>query len=145
MPLAGGAAAPTAVAAAPTAAVPGYAPEQRAQPAAQPTTLAGIAQNLLGGLFGSSGTTAGIAGPTAPAAGSDMAGITAALQAQTAATQSAITSSMENMTTRLVASLGTTGGISGGDPAVPALLGDIVSAQRDQTAAINRLISVQTA
>jgi len=138
MPLAGGAAAPTA-------AVPGYAPEQRAQPAAQPTTLAGIAQNLLGGLFGSSGTTAGIAGPTAPAAGSDMAGITAALQAQTAATQSAITSSMENMTTRLVASLGTTGGISGGDPAVPALLGDIVSAQRDQTAAINRLISVQTA
>jgi len=140
MPLAGGAP-PTAVA----AAVPGYAPEQRAQPAAQPTTLAGIAQNLLGGLFGSSGTTAGIAGPTAPAAGSDMAGITAALQAQTAATQSAITSSMENMTTRLVASLGTTGGISGGDPAVPALLGDIVSAQRDQTAAINRLISVQTA
>jgi len=140
MPLAGGAP-PTA----PTAAVPGYAPEQRAQPAAQPTTLAGIAQNLLGGLFGSSGTTAGIAGPTAPAAGSDMAGITAALQAQTAATQSAITSSMENMTTRLVASLGTTGGISGGDPAVPALLGDIVSAQRDQTAAINRLISVQTA
>jgi murein DD-endopeptidase MepM/ murein hydrolase activator NlpD len=147
MPLAGGAP-PTAVAAAPTAptaAVPGYAPEQRAQPAAQPTTLAGIAQNLLGGLFGSSGTTAGIAGPTAPAAGSDMAGITAALQAQTAATQSAITSSMENMTTRLVASLGTTGGVAGGDPAVPALLGDIVSAQREQTAAINRLISVQTA
>jgi murein DD-endopeptidase MepM/ murein hydrolase activator NlpD len=140
-----GTAAPTAVAAAPTAAVPGYAPEQRAQPAAQPTTLAGIAQNLLGGLFGSSGTTAGIAGPTAPAVGGDMAGITAALQAQTAATQSAITSSMENMTTRLVASLGTTGGISGGDPAVPALLGDIVSAQREQTAAINRLISVQTA
>jgi hypothetical protein len=141
-----GAAPPTtAVAAAPTAAVPGYAPEQRAQPAAQPTTLAGIAQNLLGGLFGSSGTTAGIAGPTAPAAGGDMAGITAALQAQTAATQSAITSSMENMTTRLVASLGTTGGVSGGDPAVPALLGDIVSAQREQTAAINRLISVQTA
>ena len=145
MPLAGGAAPTTAVARAPTAAVPGYAPEQRAQPAAQPTTLAGIAQNLLGGLFGSSGTTAGIAGPTAPAAGSDMAGITAALQAQTAATQSAITSSMENMTTRLVASLGTTGGISGGDPAVPALLGDIASAQREQTAAINRLISVQTA
>ena len=145
MPLAGGAAPTTAVARAPTAAVPGYAPEQRAQPAAQPTTLAGIAQNLLGGLFGSSGTTAGIAGPTAPAAGSDMAGITAALQAQTAATQSAITSSMENMTTRLVASLGTTGGISGGDPVVPALLGDIASAQREQTAAINRLISVQTA
>ena len=145
MPLAGGAAPTTAVARAPTATVPGYAPEQRAQPAAQPTTLAGIAQNLLGGLFGSSGTTAGIAGPTAPAAGSDMAGITAALQAQTAATQSAITSSMENMTTRLVASLGTTGGISGGDPAVPALLGDIASAQREQTAAINRLISVQTA
>ena len=145
MPLAGGAAPTAAVPGVPTATVPGYAPEQRAQPAAQPTTLAGIAQNLLGGLFGSSGTTAGIAGPTAPAAGSDMAGITAALQAQTAATQTAITSSMENMTTRLVASLGTTGGISGGDPAVPALLGDIASAQREQTAAINRLISVQTA
>jgi dihydrodipicolinate synthase/N-acetylneuraminate lyase len=74
-----------------------------------------------------------------------MASITAALQAQTAATQTAITSGMENMTTRLVASLGTTGGVAGGDPAVPALLGEMVAAQREQTTAINRLIQVQTA
>jgi putative chitinase len=132
----------TAVAAAP---VTGFAPGAQ-QPAAQPTTLASMAQNVLGSIFGGGGgTTAGIAGPTAPAAGSDMASITAALQAQTAATQTAITSGMENMTTRLVASLGTTGGVAGGDPAVPALLGEMVAAQREQTTAINRLIQVQTA
>ncbi len=142
---AGAAPSTTAVAAAPVAPpVTGFAPGAQ-QPAAQPTTLASMAQNVLGSIFGGGGTTAGIAGPTAPAAGSDMAGITAALQAQTAATQTAITSSMENMTTRLVASLGTTGAATGGDPAVPALLGDMISAQREQTAAINRLISVQTA
>jgi hypothetical protein len=137
----------TMVAAAPAAAAPvtGFAPGAQPQ-AAQPTTLASMAQNVLGSIFGGgTAPAAGLAGPVAPAAGADMAGITAALQAQTAATQTAITSSMENMTTRLVASLGTSGGATGGDPAVPALLGDMISAQREQTAAINRLISVQTA
>ncbi len=139
----------TMVAAAQAAApVTGFAPGAQPQ-AAQPTTLAGIAQNVLGSIFGggtaAAAPAAGLAGPVAPAAGADMAGITAALQAQTAATQTAITSGMENMTTRLVASLGTTGGVAGGDTAVPELLGEMVAAQREQTAAINRLIQVQTA
>jgi predicted chitinase len=43
---------------------------------------------------GTTGYAAGIAGPTMPAPGSNMAGFTAALQAQTIATQTAITSSM---------------------------------------------------
>ena len=37
------------------------------------------------------------------------------------------------------------GGVAGGDTAVPELLGEMVTAQREQTAAINRLIQVQTA
>lgn len=138
---------PTAVAgAAPP--VTGFAPGAQTQPAQQPVTLAGMAQNILGSIFGG-GTTApsGIAGPTLPGPSTDMTAITQALQAQTTATQSAITSSMENMTNRLVESLGTAGGGGAGvaGAEVPGLLGDIVSAQRDQTAAINRLISVQTA
>jgi hypothetical protein len=145
MPLAG-AAAPTAVAgAAPP--VTGFTPGAQTQPEQQPVTIAGMAQNILGSIFGG-GTTApsGMAGPTLPGPSTDMSAITQALQAQTTATQSAITSSMENMTTRLVESLGTTGGGGGVASAeVPALLGDMISAQREQTAAINRLISVQTA
>ena len=162
-PVAG--AAPTAVAgAAPPTAVAGFNPGAQQQRAQQPVTIAGMAQNILGSIFGGfgggapaatpAGMTApegmaapsGIAGPTLPGPSTDMSAITQALQAQTTATQSAITSSMENMTTRLVESLGTASGGGGVASAeVPALLGDIVSAQREQTAAINRLISVQTA
>jgi hypothetical protein len=177
MPLAGAAAptAPTAPTAVPPTkttavagaapAVTGFAPGARPQPAQQPVTIAGMAQNILGSIFGGfgggapAGTPAGIAapegiaapggiaGPTLPGPSTDMSAITQALQAQTTATQSAITSSMENMTNRLVESLGTAGGGGAGvaGAEVPALLGDIVSAQREQTAAINRLISVQTA
>jgi hypothetical protein len=162
-PVAG--AAPTAVAgAAPSTAVAGFNPGAQQQRAQQPVTIAGMAQNILGSIFGGfgggapaatpAGMTApegmaapsGIAGPTLPGPSTDMSAITQALQAQTTATQSAITSSMENMTTRLVESLGTASGGGGVASAeVPALLGDIVSAQREQTAAINRLISDQTA
>jgi hypothetical protein len=167
MPLAGGVApgaAPTAVAGA-TPPVTGFAPGAQAQQAQKPVTLAGMAQNILGSIFGGFGGGApagapagmaapegiaapgGIAGPTLPGPSTDMSAITQALQAQTTATQSAITSSMENMTNRLVESLGTAGGGGAGvaGAEVPGLLGDIVSAQREQTAAINRLISVQTA
>ena len=171
MPLAG-AAAPTAVPPTKTTAVAGaapavtgFAPGAQPQPAQQPVTIAGMAQNILGSIFGGfgggapAGTPAGIAapegmaapggiaGPTLPGPSTDMSAITQALQAQTTATQSAITSGMENMTNRLVESLGTVkgGGAGVAGAEVPALLGDIVSAQREQTAAINRLISVQTA
>lgn len=91
-------------------------------------------------------TMAGVpAGGQPGAIGTDISAITQAMQAQTAATQSAITTGMQDLTTRLVDKIGTGGsGATAADPAVPTLLGDILSASREQTSAINRLIQVQT-
>jgi hypothetical protein len=84
------------------------------------------------------------AGGTPGAIGTDISAITQAMEAQTAATQTAITSGMENLTTQLVDKLGTgAGGTS--DPAIPALLSEMIAAQRDNTTAINKLIQVSTA
>jgi hypothetical protein len=91
-------------------------------------------------------TMAGVpAGGQPGAIGTDISAITQAMQAQTAATQSAITTGMQDLTTRLVDKIGSGGsGGTAADPAVPTLLGDILSASREQTSAINRLIQVQT-
>jgi hypothetical protein len=115
--------------------------------------LENITQSVMG-MFGLGGGTpvagpgqADVAGVTAGGApgaiGGDIGAITQAMEAQTSATQNAITSGMENLTTQLVDKLG---GGSGGaaDPAVPALLTELISAQREQTSAINRLIQVNT-
>jgi hypothetical protein len=107
---------------------------------------------MLGGMFGGATTApgqpdmAGVPAGGAPGAiGTDISAITQALQAQTAATQSAITTGMQDLTTRLVDKIGE-GGDGGGaaDPAVPTLLSDILAANREQTSAINRLIQAQT-
>jgi hypothetical protein len=85
---------------------------------------------------------AGVTAGGAPGAiGGDISAITQAMQAQTEATQTAITSGMENLTSQLVSKIGT-GGTN--DPAVPALLSEMITAQREQTGAINRLIQVNT-
>ena len=125
-------------------------------PAAGPalSPVASLAQSVMG-MFGLGGGTpvagpgqtdvAGVTAGGAPGAISgDISAITQAMEAQTAATQTAITSGMENLTTQLVDKLG---GGSGGaaDPAVPALLTEMIAAQREQTSAINRLIQVNTA
>jgi predicted chitinase len=115
--------------------------------------LENITQSVMG-MFGLGGGTpvagpgqADVVGVTAGGApgaiGGDIGAITQAMEAQTSATQNAITSGMENLTTQLVDKLG---GGSGGaaDPAVPALLTELISAQREQTSAINRLIQVNT-
>jgi murein DD-endopeptidase MepM/ murein hydrolase activator NlpD/predicted chitinase len=121
----------------------------------QPTSpVASLAQSVMG-MFGLGGgapvagpgqaDVAGVTAGGAPGAISgDISAITQAMEAQTAATQTAITSGMENLTTQLVDKLG---GGSGGtaDPAVPALLTEMISAQREQTSAINKLIQVSTA
>jgi hypothetical protein len=99
---------------------------------------------MLGGMLGGSATTplAGVTAGGAPGAiGGDISAITQAMQAQTEATQTAITSGMENLTSQLVSKIGT-GGTN--DPAVPALLSEMITAQREQTGAINRLIQVNT-
>jgi hypothetical protein len=160
--------APTTTAAAPTA--PGAPTTTAAAPpsgftqaTASPTTaggpfnpIASLTQSVMGMLglgtapTGSmqSGLQSSVAGITAGgspgAISSDIGSITQAMQAQTTATQSAITSGMENLTTQLVSKLGGGGGGGVSDPAVPTLLGDILSASREQTSAINRLIQVQT-
>jgi hypothetical protein len=88
-----GVAAPTAVAAAPPTAgaaapaVTGFTPGAQAQPEQQPVTLAGMAQNILGSIFGGGAAApGGMAGPTLPGPSTDMSAITQALQAQTTAT-----------------------------------------------------------
>ena len=86
---------------------------------------------------------AGAPGGAPGAISSDLSTITQALQAQTAATQTAITTGMQDLTTRLVDKIGPSAP-GGADPAVPTLLGDILTASREQTSAINRLIQVQT-
>jgi hypothetical protein len=128
---------------------------QPGMPAAGPalSPVASLAQSVMG-MFGLGGSTpvaglgqADVAGVTAGGApgaiSGDISAITQAMEAQTAATQTAITSGMENLTTQLVDKLG---GGSGGaaDPAVPALLTEMIAAQREQTSAINRLIQVNT-
>jgi murein DD-endopeptidase MepM/ murein hydrolase activator NlpD len=115
--------------------------------------LENITQSVMG-MFGLGGGTsvagpgqadmAGVTAGGAPGAiGGDISAITQAMEAQTAATQTAITSGMENLTTQLVDKLGAGAGGTA-DPAVPTLLGEILSAQREQTTAINRLIQVNT-
>ncbi len=131
----------------PTTQIAGVAPSQPTSP------VASLAQSVMG-MFGLGGGTpvagpgqADVAGVTAGGApgaiSGDISAITQAMEAQTAATQTAITSGMENLTTQLVDKLG---GGSGGaaDPAVPALLTEMIAAQREQTSAINRLIQVNT-
>jgi murein DD-endopeptidase MepM/ murein hydrolase activator NlpD len=113
---------------------------------------AGGLMGMLGGMLGGGATApgqpdmAGVPAGGAPGAiGTDISAITQAMQAQTAATQSAITTGMQDLTTRLVDKIG--GGSEGGgaaDPAVPTLLSEILSANREQTSAINRLIQAQT-
>jgi hypothetical protein len=124
-------------------------------PASNP--LANITQSIMGmfGLGGGPGAgiqsgiqsaVAGISAGGAPGAiGGDITAITQAMGTQTTATQTAITSGMENLTNQLVSKIG--GGAPGttSDPAVPSLLSEILSAQREQTSAINRLIQVTTA
>ena len=121
-----------------------------APPAQSPT--ASLAQSVMGMLGFGTGTqpTAGVqpalagitAGGAPGAIGGDITAITQAMQAQTEATQTAITSGMENLTNQLVSKIG--GGGTAADPAVPTLLSEILSAQREQTGAINRLIQVNT-
>lgn len=145
-----------------TPAIPGYTP-----PAAGPTMtatapsqspvqsllssilgpeLGGAIGGLASGLMGSSGAAPGIAGvagpvlPTAPVVGGGSTELIAAIKEQGQATTSAITTSMENLTAQLS---GGSGGADGGSQ-VPELLTELIGAQRDQTAAINRLIQVQT-
>ena len=97
----------------------------------------------IAGTSGSS-TVAGITAGGAPGAISgDISAITQAMAAQTTATQTAITSSMENLTNQLVSKIGGGTGTAA-DPAVPALLNEMIAAQREQTTAINRLIQVNT-
>jgi hypothetical protein len=111
--------------------------------------VASLTQSVMGmlGLGGAPTTGTGQAGITAGGApgaiGSDIAAITQAMEAQTVATQTAITSGMENLTTQLVDKLGGAGGTN--DPAIPALLSEMIAAQRDNTTAINKLIQVSTA
>jgi hypothetical protein len=149
--------APPMVAAAPGAppmvAAPG-APPTAAAPAAPQSPFQTLLSSLLGpelggvlgGLTGSiSGTpvaAGGVAGPVlpgAPAVGGGTSELVAAIKEQGQATTSAITSSMENLTAQL------SGGTAGGGTQVPDLLTELIGAQRDQTAAINRLIQAQTA
>jgi murein DD-endopeptidase MepM/ murein hydrolase activator NlpD len=115
--------------------------------------LTNMAQSVLG-MFGLGSTTpatapgqadvAGISAGGAPGAISgDITAITQAMAAQTTATQTAITSGMENLTNQLVSKIGGGTGTTA-DPAVPALLNEMIAAQREQTTAINRLIQVNT-
>jgi murein DD-endopeptidase MepM/ murein hydrolase activator NlpD len=111
--------------------------------------VASLTQSVMGmlGLGGAPATGAVQAGITAGGApgaiGGDISAITQAMEAQSAATQTAITSGMENLTTQLVDKLGGAGGTS--DPAIPALLSEMIAAQRENTTAINKLIQVSTA
>jgi hypothetical protein len=124
-------------------------PEGRA---ASASPVASLTQSVMG-MLGLGGTPvaaagqpemAGVSAGGAPGAiGGDITAITQAMEAQSAATQTAITSGMENLTTQLVDKLGGAGGTS--DPAIPALLSEMIAAQRDNTTAINKLIQVSTA
>jgi hypothetical protein len=123
-----------------------------AAPAAAQSPFQSLLSSLLGpelgGVLGglTSGVTSGVPGavagpvlPGAPAVGGGTSELVAAIKEQGQATTSAITSSMENLTAQL------SGGTAGGGTQVPDLLTEMISAQRDQTAAINRLIQAQTA
>jgi murein DD-endopeptidase MepM/ murein hydrolase activator NlpD/predicted chitinase len=136
--------APTTVAAAPTAAQSPFqtllssllGPEIGG-------AIGGITSSLGGMTSGVTGAAGGIAGPVLPgqpAVGGGTGELVAAIKEQGQATTSAITSSMENLTAQLSG-----GGAAGGGSQVPDLLTELIGAQRDQTAAINRLIQAQTA
>jgi hypothetical protein len=109
--------------------------------------IGGALGSITGGLGGMTsavpGAATGMAGPVlpgAPSIGGGTSDLVAAIKEQGQATTSAITSSMENLTAQL------SGGTAGaGSTQVPDLLTELIGAQRDQTAAINRLIQVQTA
>ena len=96
---------------------------------------------MTSGVTGAAGGIAGPVLPGQPAIGGGTGELVAAIKEQGQATTSAITSSMENLTAQL--SGGGAGG--GGGSQVPELLTELIGAQRDQTAAINRLIQAQTA
>jgi predicted chitinase/murein DD-endopeptidase MepM/ murein hydrolase activator NlpD len=106
------------------------------------SAIGGITSSL-GGMASGTGAAGGIAGPVLPgqpAVGGGTGELVAAIKEQGQATTSAITSSMENLTAQLSG-----GGAAGGGSQVPELLTELIGAQRDQTAAINRLIQAQTA
>ena len=110
------------------------------QPAMAQSPVQSLLSSLLGPQIG--GALGGMAGPIlpgAPAVGGGTGDLVAAIKEQGQATTSAITSSMESLTAQL------SGGAAGGGTQVPELLNELIGAQRDQTAAINRLIQVQTA
>jgi hypothetical protein len=147
-PVAGAApGAPTAVA----GAAPGAPVMAAAAPAQSP--LESIMSAFLGpqlgggiaGLFG--GATAapgGMAGPVLPGAapvGGGTSDMVAAIKEQGQSTANAITTSIAS----LKDSIGTSGAAGGEGGQVPELLNQLIGAQRDQTAAINRLIQAQTA
>jgi hypothetical protein len=137
------------------AAAPGQPAMVAAAPGAPPMTAAapgmpGMApaqsplQSLLSAFLGPQigGAIGGMAGPVlpgAPSIGGGTGDLVAAIKEQGQATTSAITSSMETLTAQL------SGGTAGGGTQVPDLLTELIGAQRDQTAAINKLIQVQTA
>jgi hypothetical protein len=99
----------------------------------------------IAGLFG--GATAapgGMAGPILPGAapvGGGTSDMVAAIKEQGQSTANAITTSIAS----LKDSIGTSGSAGAEGGQVPELLNQLIGAQRDQTAAINRLIQAQTA
>jgi murein DD-endopeptidase MepM/ murein hydrolase activator NlpD/predicted chitinase len=132
-------------------AVPG-APVMAAAPAQSP--LESIMSAFLGpqlgggiaGLFGGApaAPTTGMAGPVlpgTPSAGGGTGDLVAAIKEQGQSTANAITTSIAS----LKDSIGTSGAAGGEGGQVPELLNQLIGAQRDQTAAINRLIQAQTA
>jgi putative chitinase len=140
------AAAPVAGAApgAPTA-VAGAAPAQSPMESIMSALLGPQLGGGIAGLFG--GATAapgGMAGPVLPGAapvGGGTGDMVAAIKEQGQSTANAITTSIAS----LKDSIGTAGGASAEGGQVPELLNQLIGAQRDQTAAINRLIQAQTA
>ena len=145
----------TAVAGAPGA-VPGAPgmPAGTAVAAANPaqSPLSSIMSAFLGpqlgggiaGLLGGDAATGGMAGPVLPGATSPGGGtsdLIAAIKDQSQSTTNAITTSIASLKDSI--SSGGSAGAEGGQ--VPELLNQLIGAQRDQTAAINRLIQAQTA
>jgi hypothetical protein len=140
--------APTAVAgAAPGAptAVAGAAPAQSPLESIMSAFLGPQLGGGIAGLFG--GATAapgGMAGPVLPGAapvGGGTSDMVAAIKEQGQSTANAITTSIAS----LKDSIGTSGSAGAEGGQVPELLNQLIGAQRDQTAAINRLIQAQTA
>jgi hypothetical protein len=135
--------APTAVAGAPAmAAAPAQSPLESIMSAFLGPQLGGGIAGLFGG--GATAAPGGMAGPVlpgAPSAGGGTGDLVAAIKEQGQSTANAITTSIAS----LKDSIGTTGSAGAEGGQVPELLNQLIGAQRDQTAAINRLIQAQTA